>query len=147
MESRKAAYPSGRDWNLETVEMSKKFGPLPWATMWILDMFTMAGVAALLMCCQCGEVDQTLSLILLQPNGQVAAPSHTSACLDGFTDFAMHMSESCSNLWRCLEPVTGIVANVIEALDMPCGTGFRERMTLLHENSGLLLGCELWLNR
>jgi hypothetical protein len=45
-----------------------------------------AGVAMLLMCCQCGEVDQTLSLIRLQLTGRGAAPSHTSACLNGRTD-------------------------------------------------------------
>jgi hypothetical protein len=68
------------------VEMCKKLGPLFCSTMQTLVKLIEAGVAMLLMCCQCGEVDQTLSLIRLQLIGSAAAPSHTSACLNGLTE-------------------------------------------------------------
>jgi hypothetical protein len=55
-----------------------------------------AGVATFLMCCQCGEGDQTLSLNTLQLTGRVAALSHTSACLDGLAGSPMPMGE-----YRC----------------------------------------------
>jgi len=64
---------------LEIVEISRNrsFVVCPGVTP-ILSM--KAGVATLLMCCQSGEVDQTLSLFFLQ---LLDAPSHTSACLNG----------------------------------------------------------------
>jgi len=63
-----------------------------------------------LMCCQCGEGDQTLSLILLQ---LTAAPSHTSA-LPGRAFRACDAHERIlQSPRRRMEPVTRIAAGVI----------------------------------
>jgi hypothetical protein len=93
----------------------------------------MADVARLLMCCQCGEGDQTLSLNTLQLNGQVTAPSHTSALTERACRLAIHMSESRFILDVACNRSRGQLRVSKEALDMPRRKSSREHMTLLHE--------------
>jgi hypothetical protein len=61
---------------LNLLRTSKEKGPSTRPCIGNFRKFILAGVAMFLMCCQGGEVDQTLSLNLLQLR---AAPSHTFA--------------------------------------------------------------------
>jgi hypothetical protein len=92
-----------------------------------LETVAMADVAMLLMCCQRGEVDQKLSLNVLQLK---AALSHTSACLNGL---ATRTSESCSMFRSRMERTGHENSSIIGSVGYALPKKSHEHMTPLHE--------------